>query len=198
VSLARNPLTWSGLVVIALAITGACVDFVPAYRLADPKIAWACLGIAVLVALRVLVSGRGAQVDWLRRRRPVARWVGVLVLPLLLAPLLWLVFVRALPWAWTRAAGFPAQWHLPVYVAQGTMPACATTISNYRFHAWPHTLCLPEGAGKVVPGDLARAELTGHRSVVGFAVSGIRVRTGADAAAPEVESAYDPAIEVER
>ena len=198
--LASSPWSIAAGVLVVLAFAGATVDFVPAFRMADPKLAWACLGLAVLATLRALLLGHGALATWLRQRWPRARWLLVLVLPWLLAPLLWVVAVRTVPWAWTRAAGFPAQWHLRVLVDERPRTGCDATISHHRFYAWPHALCLAPGARGDVADGLARAELVGHRSVVGFAVSSIRLRPEPTPAAPEVEMEfeYDPSVEVER
>jgi hypothetical protein len=181
---------------VALAVLGACVDFVPAFRLADTKIAWACAGFALLASLRLFVTGRSARAVAWRARRPVARWVLAAVVPVLLAPLLWLVFVRALPWAWTRGAGFPTRWHISVIVVPGDAAGCATAIWHPSFHAWPNALCVP--TGNLEPGRPVRAELTGWRSVVGFAVATVALRPALDPAMPEKEFVYDPTIELER
>ena len=93
---------------LALGIVGMTVEFIPADGLHGAPAMWVfgCVGLMLTVAamLQGIASGRLHLPGGLAGMKAV---LGILLMPALVGVMLWLVCIKALPWAYARVLGEP-------------------------------------------------------------------------------------------
>ena len=162
---------------LPLAVLGAFVPFLPADGLHGPPIQWALglIGLCVTagIALMAMLGGgrRGSG-----HTLSFGALTVLLLLPVGIAALVWLVAVKALPWAYTRAYGAPARIETTVRTefVRSSKRCDHRIVGGALAMSGVGHLCIDAALYRRAPERRIVVTLQGRRSRLGFAVMEVK------------------------
>ena len=160
----------------ALVLVGMCVDFVPAAPLRSVPVAVLCawLGFAGTAWLLMHAHHHG-RLGILRGRGLLRLLFLMCAIPVMLAGVAWLVTVKALPWAWTRAFGdeFREPQVMRTHYTRSRRSCDYRLKGGLMEHGFPRHLCIREAFYHRHPEQEVVVVLSGRRSWFGHSIQRI-------------------------
>lgn len=142
------------------------------------------LMLAIAAILNAIASGRMRLPAGLESVKAV---LGLLLLPLLIGGMLWLAFIKALPWAYARLMGRPVNIEATMHLQRRhSRRSCDTKLKGGPMEAtFPNYLCVRKRYYDAHPDKDVRVRLTGRQTLMGTAIIGVFHVEEVPASAPE-------------
>lgn len=158
---------------LALGIVGMTVEFIPADGLHGAPAMWVFgfVGLMLTVAamLQGIASGRLRLPGGLAGMKAV---LGILLMPALVGFMLWLVCIKALPWAYARVLGEPVDIIATMQLDHSrSRRSCDTKLRGGPMAAtMPGYVCVSKRYYDAHPDRHVRVRLAGRQTLMGTAI----------------------------